>query len=380
MKAARGIAALVDENPLQALALLVGGNFAAHANVAHRGHEDQEASRQRDVAGDAGALLGDGLLGNLDQNLLSGLQQVADDGQVGGLHGPARRATAAAVALALACGRAAATASSAVARLLGRALAFDGCGLVRRVRLIFVLFVVECVFLVAILAFEFQLDFVVEMGLLQHFAQGAGANLVGQRLLFIVFKVVLIRLVTMVTRRVELLLFNHLFLDDAAAGRIGRDGGHRGCFCRGCLCRGRSRSRGGLFLLLLAAKTKQTEAARRQWVNAVRGGGIGSTRFRLVHFRFRGYRFVPEWAGGGSFEPRPGADSSCLMTASATGSSADGSSIAGSTSYSCASTELAEADFPSVAWTAAGSCANSVVSSKKSSSAGSGSSGSCLAK
>ncbi len=45
-------------------------------------------------AGDARALLGDGLLGDLHQNLLPGLQQVADGGQVGGLHGGASTAAA----------------------------------------------------------------------------------------------------------------------------------------------------------------------------------------------------------------------------------------------------------------------------------------------
>ena len=45
-------------------------------------------------AGDARALLGDGLLGDLHQNLLPGLEQVADGGQVGGLHGVATMAAA----------------------------------------------------------------------------------------------------------------------------------------------------------------------------------------------------------------------------------------------------------------------------------------------
>ncbi len=51
----------------------------------HGRHEDQEAAGQRDVAGDARALLGDGLLRDLYQDLLPLLQQVADDGQVGNL-------------------------------------------------------------------------------------------------------------------------------------------------------------------------------------------------------------------------------------------------------------------------------------------------------
>ena len=96
-ESARCLAALVQQNPLQAMALLVGGDLAADADVGHGGHEDQEAAGQRDVAGDARALLGDGLLGDLHQDLLAGLQQVGDDGQVGGLGRAARGSAASAL-------------------------------------------------------------------------------------------------------------------------------------------------------------------------------------------------------------------------------------------------------------------------------------------
>ena len=86
-----------DQNALQALPLLVGLDLAADADVADRGHKDQETPRKRDVAGDARALLGDGLLGDLNQNLLARLEQVADDGQVGCLR-RAPRGSAAALA------------------------------------------------------------------------------------------------------------------------------------------------------------------------------------------------------------------------------------------------------------------------------------------
>ena len=46
--------------------------------MVHRWHVDQEAPGQSDMAGDACAFLADGLLGNLNQNLLSFFQQVAD--------------------------------------------------------------------------------------------------------------------------------------------------------------------------------------------------------------------------------------------------------------------------------------------------------------
>ena len=73
-ESARGFAALVDENALEAMALFVGGDLAADADVGDGGHEDQEAAGERDVRGDARALLGDGLLGDLDQDLLAGLR------------------------------------------------------------------------------------------------------------------------------------------------------------------------------------------------------------------------------------------------------------------------------------------------------------------
>ena len=82
MNPPESFAALVSQNPLQAMALFVGGDLAAHAHVRHRGHEHQEPAGQRDVAGDARALLGDRLLGDLHQDLLARLQQVGDDRQV----------------------------------------------------------------------------------------------------------------------------------------------------------------------------------------------------------------------------------------------------------------------------------------------------------
>src|ERR1017187_1913681 len=85
-ESAGGLTALVHQYPLEALALFVGGNLAADADVRDSGHENQKASGQRDVRGDARALLGDWLLGNLDQDLLARLQQIADDWKVSGLH------------------------------------------------------------------------------------------------------------------------------------------------------------------------------------------------------------------------------------------------------------------------------------------------------
>ena len=81
-KAAGGLAFFADQNALQPLPLFVRPDLARHSDVVDRRHEDQKASGQRDVAGDARALLRDRLLGNLDQDLLPLLQQLGDDRQV----------------------------------------------------------------------------------------------------------------------------------------------------------------------------------------------------------------------------------------------------------------------------------------------------------
>src|SRR5262249_36549859 len=57
-------------------ALLVGADAPRDADVIDRGHEHEVASRQRDVAGRARALRADGLLRDLDDDLLPFLEQV----------------------------------------------------------------------------------------------------------------------------------------------------------------------------------------------------------------------------------------------------------------------------------------------------------------
>src|ERR1039457_6435027 len=63
-KAAGGIALFAEQNLLQAAAFAIGLDLARDPGVVDGGHEHQEPAGQRDVRGDAGALLGDGLLGN----------------------------------------------------------------------------------------------------------------------------------------------------------------------------------------------------------------------------------------------------------------------------------------------------------------------------
>src|SRR2546422_1927677 len=60
-----------------------------------RGHVHQEAARQRDVAGNARALLANGLFGDLHQDLLAFLEQVGDERNVLWLVAPEAAATSA---------------------------------------------------------------------------------------------------------------------------------------------------------------------------------------------------------------------------------------------------------------------------------------------
>src|SRR3954452_16994697 len=81
-KSAMSVFTLALNDALQALALFFGSNLARYPGVIHGGHVDQEASGQRNVAGDSSALFADRLLGNLDQNLLPFLEQVGDQRHV----------------------------------------------------------------------------------------------------------------------------------------------------------------------------------------------------------------------------------------------------------------------------------------------------------
>ncbi len=99
-ESAQAVFALAGDDALQALALLVGGDLARDADVVDRRHVDQEAAGQRDVAGDARALLADGLLGNLDQHLLPFLQQIGDERLIAVAVGTGARVAARATAAA----------------------------------------------------------------------------------------------------------------------------------------------------------------------------------------------------------------------------------------------------------------------------------------
>ena len=69
------------QNPLQAQALFVAGDFARNAGVFQRRHVDHVSSRQRDMGSNARALLAQRLLGDLNDDLLAFLEQLGDGRQ-----------------------------------------------------------------------------------------------------------------------------------------------------------------------------------------------------------------------------------------------------------------------------------------------------------
>ena len=75
-EAARISAARFTDQTAQARAIFGGSDFAGNADVVNRWHVDQEAAGQRDVACDARAFLAEGLLGDLDDDVLAGLQHL----------------------------------------------------------------------------------------------------------------------------------------------------------------------------------------------------------------------------------------------------------------------------------------------------------------
>src|ERR1019366_2460249 len=79
--AARNAGAVGLQNPFQAESLFVARNLARNTDVVHRGHVHQEAARQRDVRSDARTLLPQRLLGDLHDDFLPFLEQIADGRQ-----------------------------------------------------------------------------------------------------------------------------------------------------------------------------------------------------------------------------------------------------------------------------------------------------------
>ena len=77
-EAARNAGAVVLQNPFQAEALFVARNLARYADVVHGRHVYQEPAGQRDVGSDARALLAERLLGDLHDDFLALLEQIAD--------------------------------------------------------------------------------------------------------------------------------------------------------------------------------------------------------------------------------------------------------------------------------------------------------------
>ena len=258
------------------MTLLIGGDLAADSHMRNGRHENQEAPGQCDVAGDTGALLGDGLLGDLNQNFLTRLQQVADDGQIRSLRGAARWATTA-IVLTLSARSTASTAAAASAITLR-----VGCA--SRLAIgsdrLFPFFLPFFLFF-AVLIVEVELDAVIQMSFLQHFAQFAGANLVLKRLLLVFVQIVLVAFVVMMTGSLELLAFNHLFLDKTCTGgKCG--GGSYGLGENGSY----GRFRGLLVeLFLLPAETEEAKAAGGKRIDVVRCSCVGLRGIRALFIR-----------------------------------------------------------------------------------------------
>ncbi len=116
----------------------------------------------------------------------------------------------------------------------------------------------------------------IEVSLLEHLSQVAGAQVSRQRLLFKIKIMVFGFAVMRVSGRIELLAFDDLFLDEASAGGVSRDGDSLGF-------------RSGLFVLLLA-EAEEAKAGGRGAVNAVGCGGAGGGLFGLGFFIFQGFR------------------------------------------------------------------------------------------
>src|SRR5258706_11161672 len=72
-------AASFADQTTQTRAIIGGRDFARYADVVDRGHVDQEATRQCHVAGDASAFFAERLLGDLDDDVLPGLQPFGNE-------------------------------------------------------------------------------------------------------------------------------------------------------------------------------------------------------------------------------------------------------------------------------------------------------------
>ena len=125
-EAAGNALAMGLQDLLEALALFVGRDLAGDADVVDRRHVDDEAAGQRDVRSDARALLAEGFLGDLDDDLLAFFEKVGDGGErrafavwaFGALGAGFLRALGAAVAAAVVASVTASVVSSVTATII----------------------------------------------------------------------------------------------------------------------------------------------------------------------------------------------------------------------------------------------------------------------
>jgi hypothetical protein len=325
---------LADQDALETLALLVGGDLTRHADMVHRRHEDQEAARERDVAGDARTLLGNRLLGNLHQDFLPLLQQLTDDRQVAGLGVLPASIVAAAAIVAPPSASTALIVAWPASRLPGH------CGYLPFFRFRFLdslgKGVLQLIFRLLLLnreAGSIAIDALLDMGVAHHFADLAACrNFLVERLLFQLLQVVVFAL-DIKRRKVVLLFVRDLFfLHQPGLGLRRRPGpppplvevrlqfhlarvrrGEGGRLLAG-LGR-RSSAAGGKFfcfrgkLLLLLAKLEdgggKTKFAGRGRVDTIRGGSF----LRLKLDRRRG-------SSAGALGPPGGFFANLLVSAS----------------------------------------------------------------
>ena len=118
----------------QTRAIFGGGDFARDAGVIERGHVDEEASRQRDVTGDARALFAERLFGDLDDDLLALLEEIGNQLRAARLLAmpavPLMRAasTATIIAARTVAGTVAAAAITTIASAVSAAAGAAACG------------------------------------------------------------------------------------------------------------------------------------------------------------------------------------------------------------------------------------------------------------
>jgi hypothetical protein len=191
-----------------------------------RSSSEEILREKRDVAGNASALLGDRLFGDLDQDLLSLLQQFANDGQVGELRICPAATPAASAVRASATTRAAPSAPTIVGATVATGWRWRRRSGLLLAGFFFTLFLVDVgfrftVFNLGIVLFGYAIGrsayTLFKVGVANHLAQFSAADVV-EGLFFQIIEVVL---VAVGAKRFEVIFFffDDFFFDGARARR-----------------------------------------------------------------------------------------------------------------------------------------------------------------